>query len=204
MKKALCFFLAIVFVCCVITHGKNERFSLEAFLNNITNFEDMPTIQDVVDCWQNDKYYVGNVQMLPYWITIRTPIVPILEKGANNPVVTRGLGVLALNADGTEAKHSEYDITYCYLYDFDDQPYYHTFEDGSVSDTNKYPVIFEYQKEYVEYEGDNEILQFFSTIKGFFVRLWDCLGVVFRMVKTVFTNLKYLLPWNSTVPRGAI
>lgn len=56
MKKALCFFMAVVFVCCVISHGKDERFSVEAMITNLTNFEDMPSIEGLVDIWTQDFY----------------------------------------------------------------------------------------------------------------------------------------------------
>ena len=59
MKKALCFLLAIIFVCCVITHGENKRFSLEKMITNLTNFQDMPTMQDIAECWTMDYYYVA-------------------------------------------------------------------------------------------------------------------------------------------------
>ena len=207
VKKALCLLLAVIFVCCVYVHGEDKRFSLEALITNLTNFQDMPTVQDIVDCWQNDKYYVGNVLMLPYWVDVYCGLNPVLEyRPSSNPLGYRGNYPLALLLDGTRAEHSEYDVTFCYLYNSMGQPLYITYEDGTVSDTNKYPVIFEYQKPYKEFEGDDstlsDIKEFFSGVKGFFVRLWDCLGVIFRMVASVFRNLKYLLPWNSTVPKG--
>ena len=58
MKKALCFFMAIVFVCCVITYGENERFSVEAMITNLTNLDDMPTIEDLTYIWTSDSYAV--------------------------------------------------------------------------------------------------------------------------------------------------
>ncbi|MBQ7348164.1 MAG: hypothetical protein IJW55_09410 [Clostridia bacterium] len=61
MKKALCFLLAIIFVCCVIVHGDNERFSLEAMITNLTNFQDMPTMQDLVDIWTQDNYAIDTL-----------------------------------------------------------------------------------------------------------------------------------------------
>ena len=143
VKKALCFFLAIVFVCCVITHGKNERFSLEAFLNNITNFEDMPSMEDIMDVWTLE-YYV--------------------------------------------------EIEHVYHYPMDDE--------GNAVQGPPILEIVEHKIYYEDYEGGNEILLFFERIGAFFNRLFRTIKLIVEMLVTVFKNMKYLLPWNSTVPKG--
>lgn len=127
MKKALCILLAALFVCCVVCYGTDERFSLEAFLINITKFDDMPSIEKVTDIWT-----------LPY-------------------------------------------------YDDSDLGF------GGGSASTK--IYFE------DYEGDNVVLEFFDGVRGFFRRLTYSIRLLVRIVISVFKNLKYLLPWNSTVPK---
>ena len=127
MKKALCILLAAIFVCCVVFYGENERFSLEAFLNNITKFEDMPSIEKVTEIWT--------------------------------------------------------------------LPYYDDSDLGFGSDPEMTKIYFE------DYDGDNPVLEFFDGVRGFFRRLTYSIKLVVRIMMSVFKNLKYLLPWNSTVPK---
>lgn len=134
MKKALCIFLAILFVCSVIVCEVDEegnvtsaeRFSIEAFLNNITNFQDIPSMQDVAECWTLDTYY---------------------EK------VNDLAGV---------------------------------------------------QKYYEDYDGDDPTLEFFDSVRGFFKRLYRSVKIIAEMFVCILDNVQYLLPWNNTVPKGAI
>ena len=201
MKKALCFFMAIVFVCCVISHGKDERFSVEAMITNLTNFEEMPTFEEVVECWTSDEYYVGNVINME-WYPIYSGLFPMSEWHHGDQLFYYGEFPLAYDKEGNIDKNYSGHYSMMFLYDSVGNPYYHQFENGTYSSTNYHPVIRQPIVKYVEYEGDNEVLSFFSHVKGFFLRIGNCINLIFRMIKSVFVNLKYFLPWNNTVPRG--
>ena len=185
MKKALCFFLAIVFVCCVITHGKNERFSLEAFLNNITNFEDMPTMEDIVSVWQ-EPYFVRPID-LPDWIDVyhREEIDGIIHS------FYAGCFPKAYEANGKLT--TRYSYVYLDVYN----------ENGTY--LGNIPIV-QATEEWVFYEDPDAegIEKFFNPVRGFIMRFGRTVDYVIELIKCVFANLKYLLPWNSTVPKGAI
>ena len=54
LKKALCVFFAIVFICCVFTYGREEIFSAEKWIDNIVTLSDLGTIEDVLSCWTEE------------------------------------------------------------------------------------------------------------------------------------------------------
>ncbi len=58
MKKALLFFLGVVFVCCIYAYGTNERFSVEKWLENVKQIAETATIEDLTECWTKDTYVV--------------------------------------------------------------------------------------------------------------------------------------------------
>ena len=194
MKKAFCFFMAIVFIVCVITHGKNERFSFEVMLTNITRFEDMPTISDIIDCWTSDTYYVGNSINLE-WIPIRSGLYPYMEWNRGEDLLYYGKCPLAYDKNGNIDHQYDGHFSMMYVYDSMGHPYYHQFGNGIYSATNFHPVIREPLVEYESYDGDNEFLEFFDN-------LGNAVNLIIKMIKSVFSNVKYLLPWNNTVPRG--
>ena len=208
MKRALCFFLAIVFVCCVIVHGKNERFSIEAMITNLTNFEDMPTFDDIAECWRSPYEWVGDTYFLPRADYCSVPPVWDIqtnEDGSRDFVlVADGIWFydmpIALDSDGNDisAQYPDLTVTYNTYYD----------------PITKHPSIFVYGgKSYTElpyltdartlYERNtpNDILDFFENIRGFFRRLSNTISLIFEMFYCVLKNVKYLLPWNSTVPK---
>ena len=133
MKKALCFFLAIAFVCCVYCYREDadgnkvitERFSFEEMFNNLSNFQDIPTLEDITECWTLDYY------------------------------------TKVLHIDGASAN----------------------------------VVVY-----YESYTGDEEIFEFFDTVRGFFNRLFRTIKLFAEVIVKVFDNVQYLLPWNNTVP----
>ena len=65
------------------------------------------------------------------------------------------------------------------------------------------PIIFATQAICFYEDPDAEGLEeFFNPVLGFFNRIGRTVDLVVEIVKTIFLNLKYLLPWNNTVPRG--
>ena len=193
--------MAVLFVCCVVCYGKEERFSTEAMLNNLTNIQDMPTIQDIVDCWTSDSYYVGNCLNLE-WVRVYSGVVPMLEYHHGEDLLYYGQLPLAINSDGTIDKNYAGHYSMMYLYDSVGNPYYHLYENGEYAVMNYYPVIRQPLIKYESYSGDNEILSFFDYLKSIFVRIGNTLNLVVKIIVSIFKNLKYLLPWNNTVPRG--
>lgn len=143
MKKALCFFMAVLFVCCVMCYEKDERFSVEVMITNITKFDDIPTMQDIMDVWSLD-YYI--------------------------------------------------EITYEYHYPTD--------EYGNILSGPPITEAIENRIYYEDYEGTNEILLFFERVGVFFNRVFRTIKIIVDIFVKIFGNLKYLLPWNNTVPRG--
>lgn len=197
VKKALCFFMAVVFVCCVLCHGEDERFSVEVMITNLTNFEDIPTMQDVIDCWMKPYriYDAGDMPRFIDWYT--------LENTTNNGTVFvyKGSFPLAYEEDGSLTKRYDYswEIVYHSNGTWNENPL------GDPYGSKGYPIITKHGSKvfYETYEGDNELLRFFDSIKGFFLRLTDTIKVIVRILVSVFDNLQYLIPWNNTVPRGA-
>lgn len=194
MKKFLCFFMATVFVCCVITYGTNERFSFEAMLNNITNFQDMPTIEDITDCWTL-PYRIFDAGDMPQWIDWYT-----LENTEHSTIfVYKGRFPLAYEDDGSLTTRYEYswEVVYNANGTWNENPL------GDPYGSKSYPIITDHGTHvmYESYQGDNEVLAFFDHIKAFFLRLTDTIKVIVKIIVSIFKNLKYLLPWNSTVPR---
>lgn len=183
MKKALCFFMAVVFVCCVITHGKNERFSIEAMITNITRFEDIPSVEDIMSVWQ-DPGYVERVDM-PTWIDV------YINTGTAEEPEYYYLGNYAV---GYEADGG---LTTRYAYEWLDV---YTNEGTFVG---RLPIVST-MDHFVFYENpySEGIEKTFNRVIGFFRRLSRTIKLIVEIFVQVFKNMKYLLPWNSTVPRG--
>lgn len=193
MKKALCFLLAVIFVCCVYVHGEDKRFSLEAMITNLTNFEDMPSIQDVVACWQKPSYTFV-VDDMPRWIefySIRETTGGLME------FYYAGKYPLAYEDDGTLTTRYPYE----WIAVYNDNG---TWNENPANEDGLYPIITKHNKEiyYDDYDGDDSILEFLESIKAFFMRCYQTIKVVVEIVVCIFDNLEYLLPWNSTVPKG--
>ena len=196
MKKALCFFMAVLFVCCVVTYGEDERFSVEAMITNITKFDDIPTIQDITDCWTKSYkiYDAGDMPQFIEWYT--------LENTTDNGTVFvyKGRFPLAYEEDGSLT--TRYDYSWEIVYNSNG-----TWNENPLGDpygSKGYPIITAHGSHilYESYQGDNEVLRFFDSIKAFFLRLTDTIKVIVKIVVSIFDNLQYLLPWNNTVPRG--
>ncbi len=208
MKKALCFFLAIVFVCCVFVHGQNKRFSIEAMITNLTNFEDMPTFSDIADCWQSPYEWVGDTYLLPradYCV-----VEPVLEVQTNEDgthefvLIADGIWIsdmpIALDSNGNDisAQYPDLTVTYKTYYDpVTKQPSFFVYGDKLYS---QLPYLTDARTLY-ERNAPNEILDFFENIRGFFKRLSNTISLIFEIFYCVLKNVKYLLPWNSTVPK---
>lgn len=196
MKKALCFFFAIVFVCCVIVHGKNERFSLEAMITNLTNFQDMPSFEDIAECWSG-PYRTYDASDMPSWIDLYT-----LESIPNQGTVFvyKGKMPLAYEEDGSLTKRHPY--TWEVVYNANGT--LNQSDDPDSPDGISYPIIMQHGKKvfYESYSGDDPVLSFFDSVKAFFLRLGDTMIIIAEMITSVFDNVQYLLPWNNTVPKG--
>ena len=80
--------------------------------------------------------------------------------------------------------------------------HYPTDSEGNPAQGPTSTEIVEHKIYYEDYEGSNEILLFFEKIGAFFNRLSRTIKLVVKMLVTVFKNMKYLLPWNSTVSKG--
>ncbi len=82
---------------------------------------------------------------------------------------------------------------------------------GSIEDLTKYWTDKDFFLEYPEgqgppeyilfesYEGDNEILEWFDGVVGFFKRLYYTVKEFANMLVNIFSNVRLLLPWNATV-----
>ena len=55
---------------------------------------------------------------------------------------------------------------------------------------------------YEDYTGDDPVLQFFSAVKGFFMRLYRCCTLTVDIISAIFKNLDRILPWNAVVETG--
>ncbi len=235
VKKAFCFFLAIVFIGCVMLSGTNNRYSVSVMLENLTNFEDMPTIEDVLECWTADSYVVEVTMddyplVFPYYPSQALDALnykPTVDPATYEPLYLhiayrqeRDKVIL----DVPEGAYMEWNPIWTpYPVEYDSEgnvtawdwasSEYIYFDDGtqfqlSVVDYMGQPLApFIYSVEsrqeifYEDYDGDDAILQFFSGIKGFFNRVWRCIKLIVDMLFSAISNVKYFLPWNSTVPR---
>ena len=82
---------------------------------------------------------------------------------------------------------------------------------GSIEDLTKYwtcgDVLIEYPEGYgpplyirfESYEGDNDVLEWFDGVIGFFKRLYYTVKEFAEMLVDLFYNVRLLLPWNATV-----
>lgn len=204
IKKIVAIVLCVSFLACVMAFGTNRRFSLEKYVTQINEgFSEIPSINDLVAVWSADERYADNVLMLPYWERIYAPLYPELPAGIANQIIYWGEYPLALYDDGREATSDEWETRTMYLYDSLGHPLYVQYANGTVATDNRYKVITDYLVEYETYNGSTEgygaIFEFFDNIKGFFLRIGDCLGLVFRGFKVCFGNAHLLLPWNATV-----
>ncbi len=213
MKKALCFLLAIIFVACVIGYGSSERFSLLVMIENLTNFDDMPTVEDIGNVWTSPWYYKEGVLTLPYWVTF----YPLIDSSvAGDKLALFYEMPLALTEDGQrDERYKDDDIDYRvvkvpsnnvvgweYLWGITlDNGEYLRFDENENGEP-VVPVVDGWREAYNGYEGDNAVIEFFCNIKAFFLRLWNTCELIIKMLICVLSNLQYLLPWNSTVPRG--
>ena len=98
------------------------------------------------------------------------------------------------------------DIVDCWTMD-----YYEYVEDSYGSDINGdgvydtvNPNWGEVVRVYYEEEAEGDIQKFFISIKGFFLRLFRSVKLICEIFVSIFKNLKYLLPWNNTVPKGGL
>lgn len=138
MKRVFSGFVAAVFiltfVTCVYAYGTNRRFSLEVYINRLTQIKSASILSQIAECWVKDSY------------------------NATDAVAGPGGG-----------------------------------EDGGGFGTEVY---------YEEYDGDNEILTFFDSVRGFFRRLSRTFRLIGKAIVTLFEDLDLLIPWNATVTEG--
>ena len=207
MKKALCVLLAVTFICSVVVYGKNVRFSTQKMIENLTNFEDVPTIEDLVNVWQEDGYYDKEAFQYPYWNDVYIALSDQLPLPDEMPrLIHFGYRPLAFNSDlEIPAGLVEgVDYTYWWCYNSVGDPIYYDLPlIGDISlPTNRLPLLNNVYHTYESYNGDNEVFEFFDNIKGFFVKLGATISLAGEMFLSVFDNLQYLLPWKNTVPKG--
>ena len=56
INKFFAFFMAIVFVCCVMCYSTTERFSLEKYLINISEkVTDIPSLEGLIEIWTKEE-----------------------------------------------------------------------------------------------------------------------------------------------------
>lgn len=204
MNKFICLFLAILFICTVIVHGKSERFSIEAMLTNLTNFEDIPTIDDIINIWKSNSYFDDEAYDMPVWLDFYAlpggsiPVSPETERFLVHYYVPT-----AFNDDYTINNDVEYSIwTYCYdefgnRFTVPDPQ----FPNSPIIRQYQIPVCDQFRHTYEHYAGTNEVLEFFDNVRAFFSRLGTTISVIVQMIIAVVDNAQYLLPWNNTVAR---
>lgn len=209
MKKALCVLLAVTFICSVVVYGRDERFSTQKMLENITNFEDVPTVEDLINIWQQDGYFDKEAFQYTYWedcyiILADNPPNPLEPK---DPATLYHYGYfpLAYDADYTISDDlvEGRDYAYYYCYNSVGEPI--IFEIpimGLIFPTNRLPIRIGLYHNYESYAGDNGILEFFDNLKAFFLKLGSTISLGGEMFLSIFDNLQYLLPWKNTVPKG--
>ena len=211
LKKALCLLLAITFICSVVVYGRNQRFSLQKMIENITNFQDVPTIEDLVRVWQEDGYFDETAYQLPYWVDVYTYILPKEELPSDwtdDQLIHYGYVPLAYNKDYTILDGFQEGVDYWYIwcYDANGQPIefmwngYPDYPSLAIP-INNLPVTMGLYHTYESYHGENEVLEFFDNIKGFFLKLGSTISLACEMFLSIFDNLQYLLPWKNTVPK---
>jgi len=193
LKKVLCLFLGIVFVCCVLCHGENKRFSVQVMIDNLLNFEDMPTIEDVTDCWTL-PYRIYNVEGLNEWVEWYG--MEETDEGGM-AFVYKGRYPLAYEDDGSLTTHYAYEWVDVYTKGgtWNKNP------KGDPFGGYAYPIVTQYNEKvyYSSYDGDNLVLAFFDDLVAFYLRLDDTVKIVAKGFVSVFSNMRYLLPWNNVV-----
>lgn len=56
---------------------------------------------------------------------------------------------------------------------------------------------------YEDYDGENEILEFFDGVRGFFRRLGRTFNLIGQFLKSLLENFDLLIPWNAVEYQGA-
>lgn len=191
MKKALLFFLGVVFVCCIYAYGTNERFSVEKWLENVKQISETATIEDLTSCWTKESYPY-DASTMPYSIDVYD--IRDVE-GGGMIFYYRGNFPLAYNEDGSLTKKHPYEWRSVYNSDG-------TWNKNEMDPSGLYPVILKHGQlvYFEEYQGNSDVLQWLDTMVGFFKRLGRTIKLFADMVLHVFRNMRLLLPWNATVP----
>ena len=218
VKKALCILLAAIFVCSVYVHGSGERFSLEAMITNLTNFQDMPSLEDFATIWTENYYDKCSYYDYPYWVDYYQA-APDLD-GEGTVYLYSGRLPLAYNADGSLKEDVEYYWTAIRNdggFWLDTHP--HNVVDNDwrfsleavgcyvpegvdlVKQSGEYAVVKDSRICFESYAGEDPILEFFDDVKGFFMRLYATVIVVCDVLFSALRNVQYFLPWNNTVPK---
>ncbi|MBQ8433023.1 MAG: hypothetical protein IJX28_09090 [Clostridia bacterium] len=192
MRKALLFFMGLVFVCCVYCYGTNERFSFMTWVENVKDFGETLSVEQLVECWTKDSYTFSVFDM-PYSLQV----YDIRE------VATGGTAFVYLG-EYPLAYRDDYSLTKKYRYDW--RWVYNengTLNINSLDDQygGMWPVITQNGETifYETYEGTDETLAFLDSIAAFFKRLGRTIKLFAEMLVDVFKNMRLLLPWNSTV-----
>lgn len=214
VKKALAILLAITFICSVVVYGRDVRFSAQTMLENLTNFEDVPTVEDLVNVWQQDGYYDKVAFQSPYWadcyVLLQDNVpIPISPQDPSR-LFHFGYVPLAYDSDYTIDSSLKEGVDYAYYWCYNavgdalwfDQPPINIGGEDVMLPTNRLPIRIGVYHTYESYVGDNEVLEFFDNVKGFFVKLGATISLAGEMFLSVFDNLQYLLPWKNTVPKG--
>ena len=198
MKKALLFFLGVVFVCCIYAYGTNERFSVEKWLENVKQISETATIEDLTSCWTENSYR-RDFSHCPNF-------VEGYIKNADGTLSPSGRLRLAYEfhqVDGGVSPGAKITKRYSYdtvaLYYANGEPRVNLY--SSIYGDNLFPVITDAEVVFYEaYDGDNDVLEWLDTMVGFFKRLGRTIKLFADMVLHVFRNMRLLLPWNATVP----
>lgn len=114
--------LILTFIVCIYCYGENRRFSLEYYIENLSNLKTSFFLTNIALVWSMDDYLVPN------------------------------------------------------------------FREGGVSFYSLDP-----------YSGDNDVLNFFDSLRRFFMRCTHTGGWLARTAADLLSNFSYLLPWNAVV-----
>lgn len=225
VKKALCVFLAIVFICCVFCYREDRRFSVSVWLDNLLSIGEGVTFQDIAEVWTQDYILIEHD-----YKGLKSLTKSVQGYDKNGELIKCKLaytptGGLQLGWIVDGKIYERWEVTWLKLYDADGDQlvnplydiqdvvdsgavdrYYFFGHNATESASRKaafegaFPCILEQQVIYFGwYEGDNEVLEGLDSVIETFDRLIYTGKLVGKAFLQVFENVGDLLPWNATV-----
>ena len=146
-------------------------------------FGDMPTIDDIVDCWTS-SYRIYRVDDMLEWVEWYA--IQATEEGGM-AFVYKGRYPLAYEEDGT--------LTTRYAYEWIDvyssNGTWNKNPRGDPYGGYSYPIITQYNEKvyYGLYDGDNSVVEAFDGVIEFFERLIESVKIYFNMRFKFYRNL---------------